>query len=562
MRRPAVPLVLLVALVAAAAVRAPSAALAGVTSCELAVDATALAPFWQGWRECVGSGHLGLAERADWREHLTMAADIIGFKYLRGHGILDNDVMVWGGQQVACQTSAAASSPSAASSPGGRAASSKPLTKTMYNVYRAYDFILSLGMKPIVELSFTPAPVADGQSLVFNYHGYARPPIDLEGYTAIIRNFTTDLIARYGEPEVESWWFEEYNEAGGMGHMNVSQYLTMYGAAGKGVKAACPKCRFGGPASMHTQWLDELVAYCNSTGAPLDFISTHSYPSDPVVSPGTGPRGNAASVDDQFPHLLYAREHTPPDLPLLFTEFSSSPSSRDPYHDTADAAAFVLAAVVNASDPRIQGYGQGMGVYSYWTFSDVFEEDGFPVTPTSSVPYYGGFGLINMYGVPKPTFRAFELLAAAGDTRASMTATPALPSDNPFNSIALVSGANVTVLLWNHACPSCGHLPNATATAIAVNTFPAGTSRCSAAYLSRVDAENANAMAAWEAMSSPDYPSAQQVTQLVAASQVPRVPLPTVTRTSGSNGASGGSVSVSDITVPAHGVAAVTFLFQ
>ena len=48
--------------------------------------------------------------------------------------------------------------------------------------------------------------------------------------------------------------------------------------------------------------------------------------------------------------------------------------------------------------------------YSFWTFSDIFEENYFP-----SVPFHGGFGLLNLHGIAKPTYRAFELLHQLGD---------------------------------------------------------------------------------------------------------------------------------------------------
>lgn len=39
---------------------------------------------------------------------------------------------------------------------------------------------------------------------------------------------------------------------------------------------------------------------------------------------------------------------------------------------------------------------------SYWTFSDIFEEAGWP---TTNIPFHNGFGLMNVFGVPKPGYR-------------------------------------------------------------------------------------------------------------------------------------------------------------
>ena len=91
-------------------------------------------------------------------------------------------------------------------------------------------------------------------------------------------------------------------------------------------------------------------------------------------------------------------------LPLYYTEWNSSSNPRDPRHDEPYSAAFVAKTALEASD-LVQGY-------SFWTFSDIFEENYFP-----SVPFHGGFGLLNLHGIAKPTYRAFELLHKLGNER-------------------------------------------------------------------------------------------------------------------------------------------------
>ena len=71
--------------------------------------------------------------------------------------------------------------------------------------------------------------------------------------------------------------------------------------------------------------------------------------------------------------------------PQHYTEWNSSSNPRDPRHDEPYAAAFVAKTALEASD-LVQGY-------SFWTFSDIFEENYFP-----SVPFHGGFGLLNLQG--------------------------------------------------------------------------------------------------------------------------------------------------------------------
>ena len=44
------------------------------------------------WEECVGSGHAALGLRPDWRAHLALCHDRLGFRRIRQHGLLDDDM--------------------------------------------------------------------------------------------------------------------------------------------------------------------------------------------------------------------------------------------------------------------------------------------------------------------------------------------------------------------------------------------------------------------------------------------------------------------------------------
>jgi xylan 1,4-beta-xylosidase len=147
--------------------------------------------------------------------------------------------------------------------------------------------------------------------------------------------------------------------------------------------------------------------------------------------------------------------------------------------------------------------------YSFWTFSDIFEENYFP-----SNPFHGGFGLLNLHGIAKPTYRAFELLHHLGDK--------ILVSDGLHETVDawFVRGAKgVTVLLTNHAPPRHSiktervtiHLYNAHEPTIA--------------YVERIDEKHANAKKKWNEMGQPEYLSVKEVELLQAASQLKREPV-------------------------------------
>jgi len=88
---------------------------------------------------------------------------------------------------------------------------------------------------------------------------------------------------------------------------------------------------------------------------------------------------------------------------LHYTEFNSSPSSRDPIHDSYQNAAWLLTTLKKTTDVASS--------MSYWTFTDIFEEAGPAMTS-----FHGGFGLLTLQGIKKPTFYSYKFLGELGNT--------------------------------------------------------------------------------------------------------------------------------------------------
>jgi len=187
--------------------------------------------------------------------------------------------------------------------------------------------------------------------------------------------------------------------------------------------------------------------------------------------------------------------------PVYYTEWNASSNPRDPRHDESYAAAFVTKTVMETS-----GLVEG---YSFWTFSDIFAENYFP-----SVPFHGGFGLLNLHGIAKPNYRAFELLHRLG--------TEQLLVDGLHQTVDawVVRGKDaVTVLLTNSS------LPRNPIEKQQVQIRLMDAHRPHAACVERIDEEHANGKRLWREMSEPKYLSEKKVEQLQAASQMVKEPL-------------------------------------
>jgi xylan 1,4-beta-xylosidase len=140
---------------------------------------------------------------------------------------------------------------------------------------------------------------------------------------------------------------------------------------------------------------------------------------------------------------------------------------------------------------------------SYWTFSDVFEEQG-----VVKQPFYGGYGLIAEDGLPKPSFNAFKLLHRLGVQRLANESQSALVTKR--------GDGTVVVAIWNL------FLPEEKAYAKTITIKYKGKSATHRAVIYQLDSAHGSLLPAYEAMGRPVYPTQKQITELREAAQLPK----------------------------------------
>jgi xylan 1,4-beta-xylosidase len=463
----------------------------------------ATTPLKHAWEHTVGSDHALLALRTDWQEQLRRCHVELGFRHVRFHALLTDDMGT-----LVCHHG-------------------KPLY-SFFNADRIWDFLLSIGMRPFVELSFMPEVLASGDETVFHYRGNVTPPKDYGAWAMLVRKLVGHWVEHYGVAEVRQWFFEVWNEPNFPAFWTGTQgdYFKLYGHSAQAIKAVDASLRVGGPATAATAWIDELLAYCDREDLPVDFISTHLYPTDPLGFGGSNTEEQLANSPRTFmrDRAKLVRELSR-DRPVYFTEWNTSSNPRDPYHDEPFAAAYA-AKIALETDPFVDGY-------SFWTFTDIFEENYFP-----SIPFHGGFGLLNLQGVPKPVYRAFQLLHGLGNEL-----FPVAGTHETVDAWVVGKGRSITVLLTNHAQPR--HDITTQLAEVRLTEVPAPLT----AYVERIDEDHANPRRRWQEMGEPEYPSRSEVEQLETASRLVKEPL--------AFSYEGGTVRF-QVDLPPHSVAAVT----
>jgi xylan 1,4-beta-xylosidase len=434
------------------------------------------------WEHTVGSGHAPLALRADWQAQMRRCHDELGFQHVRFHAILSDELFT-----LTCQN--------------------EKLLYSFRNADQIIDFLLSIGMAPFIELSFMPETLASGHTTVFSYRGNVTPPKDYDQWAALIEKIAAHWLQRYGAEEVRKWFFEVWNEPNLKAFWTGTreEYFNLYRRAADAIKAVDPKLKVGGPATADNAWIQEFLDFCATHSVPVDFVSTHHYPTDAFGLPGadTVTQLEHAPRDVMRTQVAKSRDESR-GLPLYYTEWNISSNPRDPMHDEPFAAAFVTRIVMEA-----HGLAQG---YSFWTFSDIFSENYFP-----SVPFHGGFGILNLHGIAKPSYRAFQLLHNLGTEFLEVHGT-----HETVDAWAIRKDKSLSIVLTNLAMP---RHPIGTEL---VNLRLSGAPRPLRAFIERIDENHANPRRLWCAMGQPEYPSPLQVSQLEASSVLSRDALPFV----------------------------------
>ncbi|MHB1023554.1 MAG: GH39 family glycosyl hydrolase [Acidobacteriaceae bacterium] len=442
---------------------------------EINADA-ATTPFPHFWDEMFGSGHAILALRESYRNDLRAVKKVTDFRYVRFHGILDDEVGVYNEDEHG-----------------------NPVYNFAY-VDEIYDGLLKNGVRPVVEISFMPKKLAFNPDALhaFWYKQNVSPPKSWERWDDLMKHFAQHLVDRYGIDEVSQWYFEVWNEPnidfwGGIPRQ--ASYFDLYDHTARDLKSVSPRLRVGGPATAAAAWVVPFLKHVAENHVPIDFVSTHGY-ADDTVENLLGTHENIP-MDDRVCRAVakvrgQIKESAFPNLPLFWTEWNvpGMMEARDTIY-----VGPALANTVRECDGMVN-------MMSFWTFSDVFEEGG-----PSPAPFDGAFGLRAKGGINKPSYYGFDLLHQLGDRRIS----------NPSKNVIVTKNADGTLAIaaWNLVDPD-KHGQTETMKLAFHGVTPDAT-----VTLQRVDENHGNVLKTYDAMGKPQYPTMAQIKQMNAASALP-----------------------------------------
>jgi len=443
----------------------------------ISIDTQAPArPFPHYWEQMFGSGRAILSLRDSYRRDLREVKKATGFEYIRFHAIFHDEVGFY-----------------------NEDGHGNPIYNYSY-VDQIYDGLLENGVRPFVELSFTPEKLASTPSRqLFWYKPFNSPPKTWDRWGDMIQRFAQHLVDRYGIDEVSQWYFEVWNEPNldfWAGDPKEPTYYRLYDVSARALKRVSPRLRVGGPATAQAAWVDRFIQHCVEGNVPVDFVSTHVYANDTAPNVfGT----HEKIARDQMVYRAVRKVHdqvkasAKPDLPLIFSEYNASYMNEVEVTDSAFMGPW-LANTIRQCDGLID-------IMAYWAFSDVFEEQG-----VVKRPFYGGYGLMAVGHIPKAAFNDFKLLHELGAQRISVDSDSALATRRPDGSLAIA--------VWNYAPPGMGGTTKQ-ATLSLLGLEGAGEAR-----IRIVDRQHGSALAAWVAMGKPEFPTRGQQEELRKAAEL------------------------------------------
>ena len=332
---------------------------------------------------CVGTGRLGLALTEEYLKELAYVQEMIGFSFIRGHGLFSDDVSIYHEYEEDGET------------------------KVEYNytyIDRIFDAYLKLGIRPYLELGFMPGQLASGTQTIFYWKGNTTPPKDYGKWTDMVIALLKHLKDRYGD-EVSTWPVEVWNEPNLPGFWykaDREEYFKLFKETFTAIKAYDDRFKVGGPAICgvkDAEWTQAFLEFCRKEGIRPDMITRHHYTVEFPERIGHYDYSRLEDSGMRFANLQSTRDIVDSfeeyrDLPIHLTEFSTSYTPKGVIHDTNLNAAYLARQLSRLGDVN--------EAYSYWTFGDVFEEQGVP-----NSLFHGGFGMVAHGNIPKPTFWTF-----------------------------------------------------------------------------------------------------------------------------------------------------------
>ena len=408
-------------------------------------------------------------------------------------------------------------------------------------VDRIFDTYLERGVRPYAQIGFMPkelstkpepyqhkwTPKARYEEI---YTGWAYPPKDYAKWAELVFQWTKHCVEKYGRAEVESWYWEVWNEPNiGYWRGTPAEFRKLHDYAIDAVKRALPTARVGGAdtAGSGGKFTRDFIEHClrgtnyatGKIGTPLDFISFHAKGA-PTTTNGHVRMGIAThlrGVEDGF--RIVASYPETKSKPIVIGESdpegcAACQGSQLAYRNGTMYSSYTAASFARKHDLALK---HGVNFEGALTWAFEFEDQ----------PYFAGFRSLASNGIDKPVLNVFRMFAKMRGQRLAAESDNAISLETMLRSgarekpdvaaFASLEQKRLCVMLWHYHDDD---EPGASAAVeLALNALPVPQGEVKVRQF-RIDEEHSNAFTAWKRMGSPQSPTAEQYSQLERAGKL------------------------------------------
>jgi len=411
-------------------------------------------------------------------------------------------------------------------------------------VDKIFDTYLKHGLKPYVQLGFMPralsvkpdpyqhhwTPTAKYDEI---YTGWSYPPSDYKKWGELVYQWARHCVARYGRREVESWYWETWNEANiGYWRGSPDEFRKLHDYAVTAVRRALPTARVGGPdtAGSGGQFTRDFVEHnlrgtnyaTGQPGTPFDFISFHAKGAPRFVNGHVqmGIANQLRTIDQGF--ALVAAYPELKKKPIVIGESdpdgcAACQGSQLGYRNTTMYSSYTAASFTRAYE-LAEKHGVNLEGVLTWAFE--FENQ----------PYFAGFRVLATNGIDLPVLNVFRMFAKMQGERVPVesdggVALETIVKDGvrekaDVSGFASADDKRLYLLLWHYHDDD---LPGPDAAVqLTVNGLPSGAKRLVFEEY-RIDADHSNAFTYWKKLGSPANPSPAEYAQIEKAGQLAKL---------------------------------------
>jgi xylan 1,4-beta-xylosidase len=431
-----------------------------------------------------------------------------------------------------------------------------------------FDAYLDNQVRPYVQMGFMPKDLSTRPE-PYQHHwtstapygeiftGWCYPPKDYDKWAELIYQWTTHCVDRYGREEVETWYWETWNESNtAYWHGSPEEFRKLQDYSMAAVRRALPTAKVGGPdtAGPGGQWMRDFLEHClrgknyatGETGTPLDFVSFHAKGSPRIVDDHVqmGIAQQLRAIDEGFGIVASFPELK--NTPIIVGESDPEGCAACQGPQLAYRNGTMYSSYTAASFAREHDLADRHGVNFEGALTWAFEFEGHP--------YFAGFRSLATNGIDKPVLNVFRMFAKMSGERLAVDSDGAVPLQRilrrgvrrqpDVSALASRDGDTLAILVWHYHDDDLAG-PDAEIS-LTLAGLPIQSGHASVTH-NRVDADHSNAYTAWKKMGSPQDPTPEQYSQLEQAGKLAELAPPKPVEVAG------GELTL-PITLPRQGV--------